>query len=148
MVVPALAFATAAGAAKGGNSANAAACQSGGWQILQTSTNSSFKNQGDCTSYGAHGGQFSSTCLGATPPETFADARIAGAPNTLNNVDFYQQSGDGTCGGPVSVNHLTLVVASTEADAVAICDSLGATSGHGLFASFGYATPNTWWLCG
>jgi len=76
-----------------------------------------------------------------------ADARIAGAANTLNNVDFYQATGNGTCGGPVSTGHRTLVIANREADAVAICDGLGATSFHALFSSFGYSTPSTWWLC-
>jgi hypothetical protein len=43
-------------AAKGGNSANAKLCQKGGWQNLFQSDGSGFASEGDCVSYGAHGG--------------------------------------------------------------------------------------------
>src|SRR6478752_1915564 len=60
-------LASPAGAAPGGNSANAKACQNGGWKTLQTSTGGSFKNEGGCVSYAAHGGvltpAFQPTCL-------------------------------------------------------------------------------------
>src|SRR2546426_6350791 len=39
-----------------GNSANAKACQKGGWQVLHTSTGEPFTSEEECTSYGAHGG--------------------------------------------------------------------------------------------
>jgi hypothetical protein len=56
MIVPTVAFATAAGAAPGGNSANAKACQKGGWQNLVRADQTPFANQGECVSYGAQGG--------------------------------------------------------------------------------------------
>jgi len=42
--------------AGGGNSGNAKACQNNGWQSLTRTDGTSFANQGDCVSYGAHGG--------------------------------------------------------------------------------------------
>ena len=43
------------GAAAGGNSANAKLCQKDGWKTLYRGDGSTFANQGDCVSYGAHG---------------------------------------------------------------------------------------------
>ena len=77
----------------------------------------------------------------------FADARVIGAPNTLNNVDFYS-SIDGTCTGGVRPGgDQTMVISGTEADAVGICNARGATNDHARFASFGYPVPSAWWLC-
>jgi hypothetical protein len=77
----------------------------------------------------------------------FADARVVGTSNTLNNVDFYVTI-DGTCTGGVRPGgDETMVIAGTEADAVEICNALGATNNHALFASFGYPVSSTWWLC-
>jgi hypothetical protein len=39
-----------------GNSANAKACQKGGWQLLHTSAGQPFTSEQECVSYGAHGG--------------------------------------------------------------------------------------------
>jgi hypothetical protein len=39
-----------------GNSGNAQACQQDGWQLLQTANGRLFRNAGECSSYGAHGG--------------------------------------------------------------------------------------------
>ena len=47
--------------AGGGNSGNAQACQGSGWQTLTHSGGVHFKNAGDCTSWGAHGGAYDST---------------------------------------------------------------------------------------
>jgi len=55
VAVPVLA-ASPAGAAAGGNSANAHLCQKGGWQTVETNTGGSFANQDACVSYGAKGG--------------------------------------------------------------------------------------------
>jgi hypothetical protein len=45
-------------AAKGGNAANAALCQAGGYPgVLLAQDGTAFKNEGKCTSYGAKGGQ-------------------------------------------------------------------------------------------
>jgi hypothetical protein len=56
-----------AGAAKGGNSANAHACQKGGWQSLQTDTGGAFASQDACVSYGARGGQIFAPTMTLTP---------------------------------------------------------------------------------
>ena len=42
----------------GGNSANAKACEKGGWTELQRSNGTTFANQGECVSHGAQGGTF------------------------------------------------------------------------------------------
>jgi hypothetical protein len=44
-----------AGAAAGGNSANAKLCQKDGWKTLYRGDGSTFANQGDCVSHGARG---------------------------------------------------------------------------------------------
>ncbi len=43
-------------AKNGGNSANAKLCQNGGWMGVQGSDGTLFAGQGECVSYGAHGG--------------------------------------------------------------------------------------------
>jgi len=97
-------------------------------------------------SYGARGGQFSvvGSCLDSS--STFADARVVGAPDALDNGQFYL-SVNGTCSGGVHGARETVVIAGTEADAVGICNALGATRHHAPVASFGYPVPRTWWLC-
>lgn len=45
------------GAAERGNSENARLCQHGGWEHLQRTDGSTFKNQGACVSYAAQGGE-------------------------------------------------------------------------------------------
>ena len=55
-----LGLASPAGADAGGNSANAHACQQGGWQHLFRSDGTSFANQGACVSYAARGGTLKS----------------------------------------------------------------------------------------
>jgi hypothetical protein len=55
-VASALAFAGGALAANGGNSVNAQLCQRGGWQTLMDSSAAPFSSDGECVSYGAHGG--------------------------------------------------------------------------------------------
>lgn len=42
--------------AGGGNSANAQACQKGGWMTLVRADKTPFTNQGGCVSYAAKGG--------------------------------------------------------------------------------------------
>jgi hypothetical protein len=55
-VASALAFAGGGLAANGGNSVNAQLCQKGGWQTLMDSSAAPFSSDGECVSYGAHGG--------------------------------------------------------------------------------------------
>jgi len=55
-LVSALVLAAGALAANGGNSANAKLCQKGGWLTLMDSSTTAFPSEGECVSYGAHGG--------------------------------------------------------------------------------------------
>jgi hypothetical protein len=60
----ALSVGVATASAGGGNSANAHLCQKGGWMDLQGSDGTRFANQGECVSFGAHGG----TIVAIPPP--------------------------------------------------------------------------------
>jgi len=60
-----------ANAGNRGNSANAKACQEGGWQTLLRSDGSSFVNQGECVSYGSHGGVLTSRTKSQLDCEAF-----------------------------------------------------------------------------
>jgi hypothetical protein len=51
-----LALAVGVATAAASNSDAAHACQNGGWQNLVRTDGTVFSNQGDCVSYGAHGG--------------------------------------------------------------------------------------------
>jgi hypothetical protein len=134
-------------AAKGGNTQAAPACQKNGWKTRFRSDGTAFNSLDDCVRYAARRGQFfvAGGCLDSS--SNFADARVVGTLNTVNNADFYVTI-DGTCtGGVRRGGHETTVVAGTEAHAVEICSALAATTNHALFASFGYPVPSTWWLC-
>ena len=60
LLVCALLLALTAGvateAASAGNSANAQACQKGGWQLLKKADGGRFASQAECVNYGAQGG--------------------------------------------------------------------------------------------
>jgi hypothetical protein len=136
-----------AAAAKSRNTDAAHACQKNQWKTRFRSDGTAFNSRDDCESYAARRGQFfvAGGCLDSS--SDFADARVVGAPNTVNNADFYVTI-DGTCTGGVRPGgHESTVIAGTEAHAVEICNSLAATNSHALFASFGYPVPSTWWLC-
>jgi hypothetical protein len=68
-------------AAKGGNSNNAHACQQGGHEILVDAQRPEipfpFRNPGDCTSFGAHGGDTSSLIIQPSQPGSYT---CPGAP--------------------------------------------------------------------
>jgi hypothetical protein len=51
-----VALAAPSAAMAGGNSDAAHTCQQNGWQTVVRQDGTSFANQGDCVSYGAHGG--------------------------------------------------------------------------------------------
>jgi hypothetical protein len=86
MAEPVLALTSPAGAS--GNSANAHACQKGGWQTLETTSGGSFANQDACVSYGAQGGLIFSPAVTVSPsplPNTSTPLTISGTgfhPNT------------------------------------------------------------------
>ena len=54
-------FAVVAYAAAGGNAANAAKCEEGGYLYYTDAEGNPFKNEGQCTRYAARGGQLVST---------------------------------------------------------------------------------------
>jgi hypothetical protein len=60
------------GHGNGGNSANAKACQKKGWKNLLRSDGSTFKNQGACVSYAAHGGTLVAKSQAQIDCESFA----------------------------------------------------------------------------
>jgi hypothetical protein len=67
-VLASLAFTAAPSWAGGGNSANAALCEEGGYPgALLAQDGSAFKNAGQCTSYGAQGGQIAGLNIVAGP---------------------------------------------------------------------------------
>jgi len=147
MIVPALAITTAAGAAKGGNSANAKNCQGKGWTQLVTSAGGNFKNQGDCVSYGAKGGTYGSDCLDNAAVPLAHDLRLVGPTNTFHNSIAYQTV-DGSCsGGTFGLG--TGVTAPDFTAADALCNQL---TGSGALSvalqPFGYGNaPSDLWGC-
>jgi hypothetical protein len=74
-----------AGAAKGGNSANAKLCQKNGWTTLYDTNGAPFASQGACVSYGAQGGVY------GTPP---AVAVLAWAYTNLDGAPGFNPSAD------------------------------------------------------
>jgi hypothetical protein len=84
LVVAAVA-ATPAGAATGGNSANAKLCQKGGWKALSREDGSKFANQGECVSYGAQGNTIA--------PNAWKTAcEQAGGTFSFSNEDVFGQA--------------------------------------------------------
>ena len=65
-VVVAVGASSSVALAGGGNSANAQACQKGGWMIWVRADKTPFTNQGGCVSYAAQGGTLT---LSAGPSE-------------------------------------------------------------------------------
>jgi len=147
MFVPTVAFATAAGAAKGGNGENAQACQKNGWQSLFRPDGSPFADEGECVSYGAHGGTASTTSACFDSNQTTNDARLIGPIDTASNTTLYQTN-DGTCGGFLAV--ADTVVAANVAEADTKCQAIATPLGtSGSYQHFGFSTaPANWWFCG
>jgi hypothetical protein len=148
MVVPALAFTTAAGAAKGGNSANAKACQKGGWQDWVREDRTPFANQDECVSYGAKGGTLtaplpSQPCYDAAFPD-LSDIRLTGPIDTLNNLTVFGST-DGSCQGPIGTR--TVVDAGDQNSADAKCAALDPATLGTISLSGPYGAP-FWWCQG
>jgi hypothetical protein len=93
-LVISLSVGIATATAGGGNSANAHACQQGGWQQLVRADQTPFNNQDECVSYGAHGGTLTAAatdhayCAPAGTP-TFGQCSIPG----VLDFDFDASSG-------------------------------------------------------
>jgi hypothetical protein len=102
-------------AAKGGNSANAALCEPGGYPgALLNGHAEAFKNEGQCTKAGAHGelagvnvvtgpvvvGKFTETCsgFGLKPASRFSCAASYG---NNNRVTAFTVAADGTASGSI-----------------------------------------------
>jgi hypothetical protein len=142
MAVPALALASPAGAATGGNSTNAKACQSE-LRTLFRSDGTAFKNQGSCVSYAAQGGVFASDCHDANGP--FGDLRIVGPTDVANN-GYYYGSIDGTCSAAV-IGYYTVVSSADKAGADAKCQTLTSSDAAGQLADFYPAIAPGLWYC-
>lgn len=126
------------------NADNAKLCQKGGWETVQTATGDSFKNQGDCVSYTAQGGQFLS-CFDSTNPG-YADFTLVGPINTFENANAHDGT-DGTCTAVVYAA-FTVVAAADLAAANAACTELGAGVALSRLADLGYSTvPSDWYEC-
>jgi hypothetical protein len=76
---------TPADAATGGNSANAAKCEEGGYLDYTDAQGNAFKNAGQCTSYAARGGQL-------VPVPTGPDISIDQAAGTISGTGFTPNS--------------------------------------------------------
>jgi hypothetical protein len=110
-------------AAKGGNSANAKLCETGGYPgVLLAQDGSSFKNEGQCTKYAAKGGQLAGVNGVPGPVEepfgfrewtatfsgfglkpgstTFAGYRYE--PSFVSNGGFAEVNSEGTFTAPIS----------------------------------------------
>jgi hypothetical protein len=116
-IVTALAVTGGALAARGGNSANAHACQKGGWQLAQTGAGAllNFANQDECVSFGAGGGVLFAPRLTPNPthvPEGTDSFVVASGfhPNSTGDMTVQVQ----TLSGPGSaVTFLGLPTSST-----------------------------------
>jgi hypothetical protein len=78
-------FAVVAYAAAGGNAANAAKCEEGGYLDYTDDQGNAFKNEGQCTSYAAMGGQL-------VPVPTGPDISIDQAAGTISCTGFTPNS--------------------------------------------------------
>jgi hypothetical protein len=78
-------FAVVAYAAAGGNSANAHKCEEGGYLDYTDANGDPFKNEGQCTSYAARGGQL-------VPVPTGPDITIDQAAGTISGTGFTPNS--------------------------------------------------------
>jgi hypothetical protein len=119
-------------AAPGGNAANAAKCEEGGYLDYTDANGNPFKNEGQCTSYAARGGQLVPVPTGPpdislvqnTPDE--ADGTISGTGFTPNSsvtlTRVYSPSGEEFSGSfprmrrePLSIAVTTFASASAQA---------------------------------
>ncbi len=131
-----------------GNSANAKACQKGGWESLYRSDGSSFSSQDACVSYAAKGGT-----LSTTPPGPLCLSGASANDATWNRVvdDEFNlsilSSTNGTCGGVVRRTG-TLVVAPDAAAAATKCSLYGSGVLLGsLNLHYGTQVPEGSWFC-
>jgi hypothetical protein len=94
-----------AGNGNGGNSANAKACQKGGWMSMVGADGTTFANQGACVSYGAQGGTFATTgfIIPAGHTATLTDPQVGQNSFQDTNSWGYQLNfgSNVTVGGPL-----------------------------------------------
>jgi hypothetical protein len=101
-----------------GNADAAHACQQGGYLNLTGSDGTTFSNEGDCVSYAAHGGQF-------TTPVPVCTVTATTGCVTLNNAVFASTAGDGST--------MTLTGAT----------SFDTSCAYGIYSRCTYPLPNT-----
>jgi hypothetical protein len=126
------------------NAQNAKLCQKGGWKTLVSATADSFKNQGACVSYAAHGGTFGPPCYSSSTGSIFGDFQLTAPLDTEANALSFN-SDDGTCTD--SAWRYTIVSATTSSAASDKCDALGNTFAYANVSSLGYSVPADWWAC-
>src|SRR5215212_1781219 len=97
-------FAVVAYAAAGGNAANAAKCEEGGYLDYTDANGNPFKNEGQCTRYAAKGGQ-----LVPVPDISFdqATGTISGTGFTPNSTVFLHVNGSWATGGSSVITSVT-----------------------------------------
>jgi hypothetical protein len=123
----------------GGNSANAAQCQKGGWQQLQRTDGSRFSNQGDCVSYAAQGGAL--VPIAATPVVQMIPDGGADVPCSWAVI--------GTGFLPLTTYHYQIFLSGTSLGPGfdIMSDSGGSTgSGFGMEPGIAPSTTSSWLL--
>jgi hypothetical protein len=141
MSIPALGIASPAGAAE---DAAKAACKGDGWKTLVRADGTAFKNQGDCASYSAAGGQVVPDCLGPSEPG-FDDLQLTGPLDTADNTSDYN-SENGSCSLGIDVTQ-TIVTANDFATAQLKCVDIYSSDAKGPLSDHYPSAPPNWWIC-
>jgi hypothetical protein len=114
-------FAVVAYAAPGGNSANAAKCEEGGYLDYTDAQGNPFKNEGQCTSYAARGGTL--------VPVPTADITLDQAAGTISGTGFTPNS-------PITNSRVYSPNGQSVTDSLVSTDATGAFVDSGLFFCF------------
>jgi hypothetical protein len=119
-------FAVVAYAAPGGNSANAAKCEEGGYLDYTDAQGNPFKNEGQCTSYAARGGTL--------VPVPTADITLDQAAGTISGTGFTPNS-------PITNSRVYSPNGQSVTDSLVSTDATGAFVDSGL--NFCFDPANT-----
>jgi hypothetical protein len=114
-------FAVVAYAAAGGNEANAAKCAEGGYLNYTDAQGNPFKNEGQCTSYAARGGQL--------VPVPTADISLDQAAGSISGTGFTPNS-------PITNTRVYSPNGQSFTDSLVSTDATGAFVDSGLFFCF------------
>jgi len=129
----------AASPAQAANDANAKHCQKDGWQLWVRADQTPFQNQGECASYGAHGGTL-------TAPEGAAQTLCESYGGAFGNTNLTMGSWPTilwTCNGYPYVSNDDL-----QAEYVALGDACLAGGGTGYALRGVDATKLAYFTCG